>query len=34
MAAAAADGLDEFGRDHMVRKLEELYRWLHGRNLS
>lgn len=34
MAAAAAEGLDEFDRDHMVRKLEELYRWLHGRNLS
>jgi glycosyltransferase involved in cell wall biosynthesis len=34
MAAAATDGLDEFDRDHMVRKLEELYRWLHGRNLS
>jgi len=34
MAAVAADGLDEFGRDHMVRKLEELYRWLSGQNLS
>ncbi len=30
MAAAAAGGLDEFGRDHMVRKLEELYRWMVG----
>lgn len=34
MVAAAADGLDEFGRDHMVRQLEELYRWLHGSNPS
>jgi len=34
IGAAAADGLDEFGRDHMVQKLEELYRWLHGRNQS
>ena len=32
LAAAAADGLDEFGRDHMVRKLEELYRWMLGSN--
>ena len=32
MAAAAADGLDDFGRDHMVRKLEELYRWMVGSN--
>jgi len=34
MVAAAADGLDEFDRDRMVSKLEELYRWLHGHNLS
>jgi glycosyltransferase involved in cell wall biosynthesis len=32
MAAAAADGLDDFGRDHMVRQLEELYRWMVGSN--
>jgi glycosyltransferase involved in cell wall biosynthesis len=32
MAAAAADGLDEFGRDHMVRELEELYQWMVGSN--
>ncbi len=32
MAAAAADGLDDFGRDHMVRKLEELYQWKVGSN--
>jgi glycosyltransferase involved in cell wall biosynthesis len=32
MAAAAADGLDDFGRDRMVRKLEELYRWMVGSN--
>jgi glycosyltransferase involved in cell wall biosynthesis len=32
MAAAAPDGLDDFGRDHMVRKLEELYRWMVGSN--
>jgi len=32
MAAAAADGLDDFGRDHMVRKLEELYQWMVGSN--
>jgi len=31
MAAAAADGLGDFGHDHMVRELEELYRWLVGR---
>ncbi len=32
MAAAAADGLEDFGRDHMVRQLEELYRWMVGSN--
>jgi glycosyltransferase involved in cell wall biosynthesis len=32
MAVAAADGLDDFGRDHMVRQLEELYRWMVGSN--
>jgi len=32
MATAAAEGLDDFGRDHMVRELEELYRWMVGSN--
>jgi len=32
MAAAAADGLDDFDRDHMVRRLEELYQWMVGSN--
>jgi len=32
MVAAAADGLDDFDRDHMVRELEELYRWMVGSN--
>jgi len=32
MAAAAAEGLDDFGRDHMLRELEELYRWMVGSN--
>lgn len=32
MAVAAADGLGDFGRDHMVRELEELYRWMVGSN--
>lgn len=32
MAAAAADGLEDFGRDQMVRQLEELYRWMVGSN--
>jgi glycosyltransferase involved in cell wall biosynthesis len=32
MAAAAPENLGEFDRDHMVRKQEELYRWIGGRN--
>jgi glycosyltransferase involved in cell wall biosynthesis len=32
LAAAAADGLDDFDRDRMVRKLEELYQWMVGSN--
>ena len=32
MAAAAADGLDDFDRNRMVRQLEELYRWMVGSN--
>ena len=32
MAGKAADDLEDFGRDHMVRQLEELYRWMAGSN--
>ena len=34
LAAAAAEGLDEFDIDRMVRQQEELYRWLLGRSRS
>ncbi len=34
LAAGAADGLEAFDRDEMVRRLEELYRCLTGRNRS
>jgi glycosyltransferase involved in cell wall biosynthesis len=34
LAAAAADGLEEFDIDRMVRQQEELYRWLLGRSRS
>ena len=34
MAAAATEGLDDFDLDHMVRDLEELYRWLVGPSRS
>lgn len=34
LAAAAAEGLDEFDIDRMVREQEELYRWLLGRSRS
>jgi glycosyltransferase involved in cell wall biosynthesis len=33
-AAAAADGLEDFDIDRMVRQQEELYRWLLGRSRS
>jgi glycosyltransferase involved in cell wall biosynthesis len=33
-AAAAADGLEDFDIDRMVRQQEELYRWLRGRSRS
>jgi glycosyltransferase involved in cell wall biosynthesis len=34
LAAAAAEGLEEFDIDRMVRQQEELYRWLLGRSRS
>jgi glycosyltransferase involved in cell wall biosynthesis len=34
LAAAAADGLEEFDIDRMVRQQEDLYRWLLGRSRS
>jgi len=34
MAAAATEGLETFDIDHMVRELEELYRWKVGRSPS
>jgi glycosyltransferase involved in cell wall biosynthesis len=34
LAAAASQGLEEFDIDRMVRRQEELYRWLRGRSRS
>jgi glycosyltransferase involved in cell wall biosynthesis len=34
LSEAAGDGLESFDRNHMVRKHEELYRWLVGRTRS
>ena len=34
LAAAASEGLEEFDRDLMVRKQEDLYKWLGGLSRS